>query len=469
MKSESTKQEKVLRTLAMSPPVGVAFREMLSTKAQSLVVEEGPHLGAKLTLDHDILHIGRGDWCDLVLADDRRVSSTHCKLSLTEDGVRIQDLSSRNGIFLEGHRIYDACLTSNCRLMVGESILALHIDSNLQELEVKHYDESGLLVGRSEKMRQIFALINRLSRRDIAVLLTGETGTGKTTVANAIHELSPRQGKPFVSVNCGALPASLIESSLFGYEKGAFTGATHQHKGFFEQAHGGTLFLDEIAELPLELQPKLLDVVERKQLRRLSGSADIQADFRLLTATHRDLKQEVEAGRFREDLYYRLAVVELEIPPLRERAEDVPLLAQRLLMDMSPEQLVELSPDALKTLQHYNWPGNVRQLRNALDRALAFMDESVITPETLMLPSMQESPAARGNKQDTLPYGTSLQVPGPGEKPIALKKVVAEMERDMIAATLEKTGWDINGTADLLQISRAWLYNRIKKYGINRD
>ena len=321
-----------------------------STEDTSLIVVDGPEEGKRLHLDKELIRIGRAEWCDLILTADPWVSNVHCEIWLEEEGLRVRDLVSRNGIRVNGLQVFDALLPLGARLEIGQSTIELRSHNQKREIEVHYADESGTLIGRSQGMRKIFSMLSRLKKSDISVSLQGETGTGKTSVARALHLQSERKDGPFVVVNCGALPANLIEAALFGHEKGAFTGADRRHLGFFQQANGGTLFFDEVAELPLSLQPKLLDVLERRVIRRLGDDKEIPVDFRLITATHRDLRKLSKEGSFREDLFFRITVVELEIPPLRDRREDIPLLTEGLLKETAQENTYTLTTGAMERL-----------------------------------------------------------------------------------------------------------------------
>ena len=446
----------------------------------SLVVVGGPHQGLKLRLDDEFIRIGRADWCDLSLPDDAGVSFQHCECFIDKRGFRVRDLKSRNGTWLHDCPVLETYLVEGSIIRVGESTIQLQSHNRQKELVLEHQDVSGLLVGQSPEMHRLFSMLSRLAKRDIITLLTGETGTGKTTVAQAIHQQSHRSNAPFVVVNCGALPASLVEASLFGYEKGAFTGASSQHQGFFQQAHRGTLFLDEIAELPLDLQPKLLDVLESKKVRRLGSESEVDVDFRLIAASHRNLASEVEQGRFREDLYYRLSVIELEVPPLRDRIEDLPLLMTRLLMKLAPEQQLHVTEEAIEELSHYLWPGNIRELRNTLDRSLTFLDGDTIDVSDLHLPKGGRRTKARASKQaessaDDALMGSivpcvenlSLFFHSPlNEYPLALKDFLVEAEKVIIQKALSETGDSVSQASTQLGITRAWLYNRIHKHNL---
>lgn len=333
------------------------------------------------------------------------------------------------------------------------------VQSLLSSLEDPPHARMGGLVGKSPVMKRLFRLLKSLGDSEASVLLRGETGTGKSTVAQTIHEQSSRGERPFITVNCGALSPTLIEASLFGYEKGAFTDAQKRHVGFFEQADGGTLFLDEIGELPLELQPKLLDVLERKRLYRLGGQEEIPVNFRLITATHSDLEQATREKTFREDLYYRLAVVELDIPPLRERMEDLPLLVDSLLSSFSRETKPTPTPEALCALEHFSWPGNVRQLRNVLERSLVFLQSNQLTEDAILLPKERERNLSR---ECVLLKEQEINARG------ALKQQLQVHEKQILLGSLYANDWDIASVIYHLKISRATLYNRMQKLGIKR-
>src|SRR5690606_26151452 len=254
--------------------------------------------------------------------------------------------------------------------------------------------------GASAAMREIFASLEKVSPSDLTVLITGETGTGKELIARGIHNASPRRNRPFVVLDCGSIPKDLIESTLFGHEKGSFTGAVGQHRGCFEQANGGTIFLDEIGELDVSLQPKLLRVLEQREIKRVGGGRTIKVDVRVLAATNRDLRAEVTAGNFREDLYFRLSVVHVELPPLRDRRDDIPALAQHFLREVAGRRGIAMSiePAAMHALVMHSWPGNVRELRNVVERAAALCDGPVITRADVVFGSDSGLAAAgRGN------------------------------------------------------------------------
>ena len=315
-------------------------------------------------------------------------------------------------------------------------------------------------------MRKIFSLLDRLARRNVTVLLTGETGTGKTTVAEALHHNSNQKNGPFVVVNCGALPPSLIESSLFGHEKGAFTGANAAHAGYFEQADGGTIFLDEIGELPLDMQPKLLSVVEQQKVQRLGSHTAIKTKFRLIAATHRSLPKEVKEGRFREDLYYRLSPISVKVPPLRDRQEDIPLLLDSLLEKLAPEEALHFTPAAIDKLKTSLWPGNVRQLRNTLEQVIVFHDGNVVDADELEIPSLHPALQAEMNHSSangpTAPInisedGSALTINYHVSDGSSLKKMIEQTEKEIIERSLAISDKNVQRAAVLLDISVPWI------------
>jgi DNA-binding NtrC family response regulator len=303
-------------------------------------------------------------------------------------------------------------------------------------------------IGQSNPMRRVFELIEKVAPSRASVAITGESGTGKEMVARAIHNLSPRRDKPFIAINCASIPATLIESEIFGHERGAFTGADQRRPGVFELAHGGTLFLDELGEIPFELQAKLLRVLEEGRLRRLGGKVELEVDVRVLCATNRDLKAEIKAGRFREDLYFRLNVFQVALPPLRDRREDIPILVQHFVEKFNGESAKRVHgvhPEAMEVLRNYDWPGNIRELRNAVERAVILCDGELILRDHLP-PDM----AGRGPDRQTfkIPYGLTLDV----------------VEREYILGSLQRHGGNKARTAETLGVSEKTLYNKLNRY-----
>ena len=306
------------------------------------------------------------------------------------------------------------------------------------------------LIGESEAMVDILKLINQAGPSDASILISGESGTGKELVAAALHDSSERSEKPYIRVNCAAIPDGLMESELFGHEKGAFTGAIGQKPGKFEMADGGTLLLDEIAELPLVLQPKLLRALQEHEFERVGGTRTICVDVRIICSTAKDLTREVQDGTFREDLYYRLRVIPIKLPPLRTRKEDIPELIKHFLHEYSLKRGIPMSvsKDAMDCLLDYNYPGNVRELKNIIERA------SILAPE----PQIQLS---------DLPSDLSRQIDGGGSRSLNLSKVVAEIEKETILKALVRSANSRTKAADLLGISRKNLWEKMKSYNIN--
>jgi len=301
------------------------------------------------------------------------------------------------------------------------------------------------IIGQSEPMLEIFKLIPEIAASDASILLTGETGTGKELVAKAIHAKSDRSRYPFIAINCGSIPDTLLESELFGHRKGAFTGATQTRKGFLEVVAGGTLFLDEIGEISPKMQIDLLRVLEEKKINRIGNSETIPVDFRLISATRKNLEQSIAAGEFREDFYYRINVIHLPLPPLRDRREDIPLLVQHFLKKYSQEttkQVDHISPNALNRLQQYEWTGNVRELQNAIERAVVL------------------------SKRRTL-RSTDFAFLDPG-RPGVKTPTLKELEQDYIVAVLNSCSWNITQSAKILGINRVTLHKKMDRFGIKR-
>jgi two-component system, NtrC family, response regulator AtoC len=331
------------------------------------------------------------------------------------------------------------------------SVLRAEVDSLNENLQ--RTGRFGHLVGRSEAMNQIYQQIARVAGTSVTVFVTGESGTGKEVVARTVHDLSRRRARPFLAVNCGAISPHLIESEIFGHEKGSFTGADRQHQGFFERAHGGTLFLDEITEMPPALQVKLLRVLETGTFMRVGSTTPQETDVRVIAASNRDPLQALDTGDLREDLFYRLNVFPIQLPPMRERLDDLPLLVTHFLQDIGQREgsFKRASPAALERLAQYRWPGNVRELRNVLQRAWVMTAGAEIGDQWLprdVLAGDPARPAGGGTLEVTL--GTSL----------------AAMERQMILATLEHFGHQKERTAAALGVSLKTLYNRLKDYGL---
>ena len=350
-----------------------------------LVVMGGADAGKEVEISKARCSGGRSIINDLVL-QDKAVSGTHFEIAVRDDGYRLRDLNSRNGTYVGDLQIREVYLRPGVTFRAGQTPIQFQPTQDIVEIELSKKDRFDRVVGASAGMREIFASLEKVSPSELTVLITGETGTGKELIARGIHNASPRRNRPFVVLDCGSIPRDLIESTLFGHEKGSFTGAVGQHRGCFEQAQGGTIFLDEIGELDIGLQPKLLRVLEQREIKRVGGDKTIKVDVRVLAATNRDLRAVVTAGHFRADLYFRLSVVHVELPPLREGRDDVPSLVQHFLREVASRRGVSLSfgQDAMSALVSHSWPGNVRELRNVVERAAALSDGPVITRADLV-------------------------------------------------------------------------------------
>ena len=334
--------------------------------------------GNQFAIDVDPLVVGREQGAQIVLPDPE-VSAVHCELRAINDGILVRDLGSTNGTFVGPVRVQEATITTRAEITVGQTRLVVEPDAK-RRVDVGYSDRFGVLVGASPKMRRVFGVLEKVAPTPLSVLILGETGTGKEGVAKAIHEASPRKDQSFVVVDCGAIPQTLAESILFGHEKGAFTGATERRKGALAEADGGTLFLDELGELPLDLQPKLLRALSEKQVKRVGGQAFEPIDVRVLAATRRDLGAEMNAGRFRTDLFFRIAQVRIELPALRERLADLPLLVEDICKRVGRG---EHGDTVLRWIEQrmgtHDWPGNVRELVNVASVAATLAD----TPDAI--------------------------------------------------------------------------------------
>jgi Nif-specific regulatory protein len=333
------------------------------------------------------------------------------------------------------------------------------------------------LVGDSPAIRQVYAIIEKVANTPSTVLIMGESGTGKELIARALHENSSRHDGPFIKINCAAIPKTLMESELFGYEKGAFTGAVGAKPGRFELAHGGTLFLDEIGEIPVEMQVKLLRVLQESEFERVGGIKTIKVDVRLVTATNRDLAAELATGGFREDLYYRLNVVPIHLPPLRERHEDIPLLVSHFITkfnDRLRKEITHIEPAAVERLVSYNWPGNIRELENVIERTMLFCEGSVIRVANLpseLLDGAEERAAAAASPPSQ-PNLAAVSIPTPtqseavGSLKEAVKAETERVERELIQRALDETGGNVTQAARRLKISRKSLQTKMKELGL---
>jgi DNA-binding NtrC family response regulator len=435
----------------------------------ALVILSGPDRGREQIIEGDSFRIGKSRDNELVLADET-VSRIHCEVSRGQKGYLLRDLGSINGTLLDGAEIKEAWLKPGAVITVGKVELKVRPFSERIEILPSDTDRYGEVVGRSVAMRQVFGLLERLGPTDATVLIGGETGTGKDVLARSIHQLGPRRDRPFIVVDCGAVVGSLIESELFGHEKGAFTGATSRRQGAFELAHGGTLFLDEIGELPLDLQPKLLRALEQRQFRRVGGNENRSVDIRVIAASKRNLKMEVERGKFREDLYFRLAVVPVELPALRERREDIPVLVENLLAriaeaDSSGSTPTRVSEQTLDALRAHDWPGNVRELRNVLERA-SYLSRAAGHDEVHL--GMVPFAGAAAPPPDEPDGDEGMPDFEPGKSYRDTKaEWEALFEKRFVAWLLEQSDGNISAAARAADMDRKYLYKLARRHGLH--
>jgi DNA-binding NtrC family response regulator len=414
-----------------------------------LVIVDGPDRGKRHSVEVSrgrVVKAGRNDTNELVIRDDA-VSGTHFELRFEDAGICLRDLGSTNGVYIHGTRIREALLDLDAVFRVGSTAIKL-VSTATVSVPMSDNSHFGELHGDSPIMREVFADLERVAAltERLTVLITGETGTGKELVARGLHEASARAAGPFVVLDCTSLPRELAESFIFGHTTGAFTGAVRDHHGVFEQAHGGTLFIDELGELPLELQAKLLRPLERGEVVRLSDTIVRKVNVRVIAATHRDLRLMMSQGRFREDLYFRLAVKTIEIPALRERGADIVLLARRFLSTICQRNDLPaktLTPAACEALQRSAWPGNVRQLKAIIERTALTTTNQAIEPTDLDLDDHGEPPGA------SLDMGSTLRLP--------VARAKEAFERVYYQALLKHVG-----------VGRKWAVHGAKLAGLDR-
>ena len=409
--------------------------------------------GRKLTVDVDPLLIGRDAGAQLVI-DDPEVSSLHCELRAVSEGILVKDLGSTNGTFVGPLRVREAIVTVASEVTIGRSKIYIEPTAK-QRVEVGFVDRFGPLVGSSPKMRRVFSVLEKIAATPLSVLILGETGTGKEVVAKAIHEASPRRSGPFVVVDCGSIPETLAESLLFGHEKGTFTGAIDRRKGALAEADGGTLFLDELGELPIELQPKLLRALAEHQVKRVGGNAFEPIDVRVLAATRRDLGAEMNAGRFRSDLFFRIAQIRVELPSLRERLADLPLLVEDICKRAGrPEQASAVVAWIEQRMASHDWPGNVRELVNVASVAATLADTPGAIDDVLML--------AKDNVGMEAPRAAATAF---GE---AKRGAIASFERDYFTSLAQRAKGNVSEMARQSGMERHHVRAYLRKYGLDK-
>ena len=414
-----------------------------------LGVIAGPDRGSTCEVGADEITVGSADGNDLLLTDTT-VSRHHFAVAATARGAMVRDLGSTNGTFVDGVRVERAYLRPGSVISLGKTELRVEPAGETTET-LSTADGWGNALGSSPVMRRIFALLPRIAASDATVLLEGETGTGKSLLAIAIHEASARAARPFVTVDCGSIPPTLIQSELFGHEKGAFTGAAGARIGAFESAAGGTLFLDEIGELPLDMQPKLLRALEDRVIKRVGGNETIRLDLRLIAATNRDLREEVNRGRFRSDLFYRLATLRLRVPPLRERREDIPLLIAHFYSQFVPGE--EPPASLIADLIRQSWPGNVRELRAAVERVV-LLDDPAVWEDI----AVGHAPVDGAPPSIVAEDGVSFRA--------AKEGAVAEWERAYVRSLVQRHGGNLSRAARAVRMDRNHLRELMRRHGV---
>ena len=428
----------------------------LQLKKAKLLIISTTERGREVPIDKDVFTIGAGAQNDLIVTDEA-ASRRHCEIVQREDGFFLRDLGSTNGTMVQGVRVCEVYLAQGVEFQVGKTRMVFSPLQETMSYPLSTRDSFGRLNGVSAAMRRVFHLAETYARSDAAILIQGETGTGKELLAEALHAHSPRSKKPFVVIDCGALATGVIESELFGHAKGAFTGAGAERVGAFEAAHGGTVFLDEIGELDLSLQPKLLRVLEKKAVRRLGANTVRPVDVRIIAATNRNLEREVREGRFREDLYYRLSIVKIELPPLRQRKDDIPMLVRCILKDLTGSDDVKAWSEFEKSMdlfRQHDWPGNARELRNVIEMGVR---GSAIDLGACLTMGRMGSPDPDAGTVDTsdMPFKD------------AKNQLVDHFERGYIVKLLERNGGNISRAAREAQIERAYLQRLVRKHDLN--
>ncbi len=414
--------------------------------------------GNQYAIDVDPLVVGREQGAQIMLSDPE-VSAVHCEVRATNDGVLVRDLGSTNGTFVGPVKVQEATITMRAEITVGQTRLVVEPDAK-RRVEIGFSDRFGVLVGASPRMRRVFSVLEKVAPTPLSVLILGETGTGKEGVAKSIHEESPRKTKPFVVVDCGAIPETLAESILFGHEKGSFTGATERRKGALSEADGGTLFLDELGELPLDLQPKLLRALSERQVKRVGGQTFEPIDVRVLAATRRDLGAEMNAGRFRSDLFFRIAQVRIELPALRERITDLPLLVEDICKRVGRGQHGETVLRWIEQrMSTHDWPGNVRELVNVVSVAATLADTPEAIDDVLTLAREPAPPPLA-------PMGQTSEQAGFAE---AKRQAIGSFERDYFASLVRRAKGNVSEMARQSGMERHHVRAYLRKYGIDKD
>ena len=444
--------------------------QKLELQKYQLTVVDGPDEGMSADCEGRKTTIGSSPDNDVVI-NDPSVSRFHAVVEVDDRGYLLEDRESKNGTYVDGYRVREIFLNDGASFRVGKT--HLRFDTTEEEVEV-HFsgrEQFGDLQGKSLAMREIFSLLERVAPSDATVLVEGESGTGKELVAKALHESNPnRSSGPFVVVDCSAIPADLIESELFGHVEGAFTGATGKREGAFAAARGGTLFLDELGELSPDLQPKLLRALENEQVKPVGSNETVETDVRIVAATNRNLQHEVDEGNFREDLYYRFAVVKVNLPPLRERPEDIPLLVEHFLEDaneMVGRDDVDVSYKTMEKLKRHRWPGNVRELKNFVERAVLLTQGDEIETRFLDVdkPTPSDPEVAKQSASSMADLAINENLPFKDAK----NRLIEEFERTYWSELLGRTGGNVSEAARIAGVHRKSVEYILKKHDISRE
>jgi transcriptional regulator with GAF, ATPase, and Fis domain len=430
-------------------------------ESMDLRVVSGPDAGLEASFCLPILRIGTAPDNDLVLSD-RAISRHHAELRRTAEGLVLRDLGSTNGTFINDLRVTEAYLEPGSECVLGYSRIMVGQSMEDRQVSVPIQDHLGELVGASEPMRELYGLLCAVAPTPVTVHITGESGSGKELVARTIHELSGREG-PLVIFDASVTDPEMVRNDLFGHVKGAFTGATGSREGAFRRAEKGTLFIDEIGELPLDLQPRLLRALENREVTPIGSDKPMRVDVRVITATHRDLQAMVEAGEFRADLYYRLSVVPVKVPPLREIRNDIPLLIKHLCQRLKLG--CRVMPEAMPVLQRYSWPGNVRELRNVLERAAVLARDGEIRPQHLRLAEFSPPQPPTPHAPPVSAAPPQARQPSPALKPSSASlSELKGLERQMILEAMERNDNNKAAVARELGIPLSTLKRRLKDY-----
>ncbi|MFU8803710.1 MAG: sigma 54-interacting transcriptional regulator [Bradymonadaceae bacterium] len=444
--------------------------QALELQRYEVAVVDGPDKGASMTWESRRMTLGSSPDNDFVL-DDPSVSRFHAVIEVDAQGYRLIDSDSKNGSFVDGLRLREVYLNDGTKFRLGNSTLSFKMTGENRSVRFSGRERFGGLWGKSLGMREIFALLERVSPTDATVLIEGESGTGKELVAEAIHDHSPRKSGPFIVLDCSAIARELIESELFGHVKGAFTGAAGTRKGAFEAAQGGTLFLDELGELATDLQPKLLRALEKREIKPVGSNQTIKTDVRIVAATNRNLQHEVREGGFREDLYYRFAVIKVHLPPLRDRPDDIPLLVEHFLDEAHKmagrKEKVEIAYKTMEKLQRHRWPGNVRELKNFVERAVLLTQGDTI--ETKFLTTSEPVDARPVEAAESASSMVELAISEGLPFKDAKNRLVEEFEVEYWSRLLERTDGNVSKAARIAGVHRKSVEYILKKLDLSRE